>query len=204
MSEVNQQQSLIPVSWQRGFLEMLPCIEHHIRVALRSLKGAAKDEAICEVVASCLCAYRRLYEQNALDRAFATALVRYGVRNYFRGRRVGTSQCSHDLYSVQAQTKVEVKLQSVGTPRDQRVEWMECLADIRRMPVPDQVHFRIEFPRWLAMQTNRNRQIAMGLLLGHSALQVARKQNISPGRVSQIRRELYESWKAFNSEMKPI
>lgn len=201
MSELFQRQSLTPVSWQHGFLEILPRIEHHVRIAVRGLKGVAKDEAICEVVANCLCAYRRLYERNALHRAFATALVRYGVGNYFRGRRVGSSQCSRDLYSVRTGIEVEVNLQSVGTPRDQRVEWMECLTDTRRMSVPDQAHFRIEFPRWLAMQTNRNRQIALGLLFGHSTAQVARQQSISPGRVSQIRRELYESWNLFNGEM---
>lgn len=204
MSELIQQLSLTPVSWQNGFLEILPRIEHHVRIAFRGLKGGAKDEAIRDVVASCLCAYRRLYERNALDRAFVTTLVRYGVGNYFRGRRVGTSQCSHDLYSVRTQSKDEAHLQSVGTPRDQRVEWMECLTDTRRMPVPDQAHFRIEFPRWLAMQTNRNRQIALGLLLGHTTAQIARQQSISPGRVSQIRRELYESWNVFNGELKPV
>jgi hypothetical protein len=63
--------------------------------------------------------------------------------------------------------------------------------------VPDQVHFRIEFPRWLGAQTNRNRQIAETLALGYSTSEVAGKFNLSPARVSQIRRELYDSWNEF-------
>jgi DNA-binding NarL/FixJ family response regulator len=65
----------------------------------------------------------------------------------------------------------------------------------RRTSVPDQAHVRIEFPRWLEAQTNRNRQIAETLALGHSTGEVARKLNLSPARVSQIGRELYDSWK---------
>jgi hypothetical protein len=50
------------------------------------------------------------------------------------------------------------------------------------------------------MQNRRNRQIAERLSLGHSTAQVARQFGVSPGRISQIRRELHDSWVQFAGE----
>jgi hypothetical protein len=188
------------VGWHEGFLKMLPTIKLYARIAFCGLRGEAREDAVCEVIANCVCAYRRLYERNELQRAFATVLVRYAVKHYYRGRRVGTSHCSRDLYSTQVRQKAGLEIRSVGTPRDQRAEWMECLVDNHRTPVPDQAHFRIEFPHWLGAQTKRNRQIAKRLLLGYSTADVARQFKVSPGRVSQIRRELYDSWNELAGE----
>jgi hypothetical protein len=179
---------------------MLPRIERYARIAFRHLSGEKKEDAVCEVIAQCVCAYRRLSDRNELHRAFASVLARYAVKHYHRGRRVGTPQHSRDVYSVEAQNKAGIELCPVGTPRDQRAEWLECLIDGRRMPVPDQAHFRVEFPRWLSLQSSRNQQIAEQLSLGHSTARVARQFGVSPGRISQIRRELHDSWTEFVGE----
>src|SRR5688572_24444243 len=139
--------------WHEGFLELLPRIERYAHLALRRLPVEAKEDAVCEVIANCLCAYRRLFERNKPEQAFASVLVRYAAALYYRGRRIGTPQCSCDLYSTQVRQKARIELRSVGTPRDQRADWLECLVDNSRTPVPDQAHFRIEFPRWLSCQT---------------------------------------------------
>jgi hypothetical protein len=182
---------------------ILPRIERYARHALSSLRGEAKDDAMCEVVASCVCAYRRLFQRKEIERAFASTLVRYAVALYYRGRRVGTSQCSHDVYFAHALKKARIEIRSMGTPREQRAEWMECLTENCRTPVPDQAHFRVEFPLWLRTQTRRDRQITERLSLGYSTKEVADKFKLSPGRISQIRRELYDSWHQFCGEELP-
>jgi hypothetical protein len=190
--------------WQAGFLQMLPTLERYARFAARRLRRETREDAICETIANCLCVYRRLYSRNELHHAFASPLVRYAVAQYHVGRRVGTSWSSRDVYSTRARLEGGIEIHSLGTSSEQREEWLECLTDNRRTPVPDQVHFRIEFPRWLSTQTNRNRQIAATLALGHSTGEVARKFNISSGRVSQIRRELFESWSEFTGERQTV
>jgi hypothetical protein len=190
--------------WQAGFLQMLPTLERYARFAFRRLRREAREDAICETIANCLCVYRRLYKRNELHRAFASPLVRYAVAQYHVGRRVGTSWCARDVYSTRARRDGGIEIHSLGTSSEQREEWLDCLTDNRRTPVPDQAHFRLEFPRWLGTQTNRNRQIAETLAFGYSTGEVARKFNISSGRVSQIRRELYESWNEFNGERQPV
>ena len=60
--------------------------------------------------------------------------------------------------------------------------------------------FRCDFPAWLGTLSPRNRRIAQFLALGNRTQDVARKFKVSEGRVSQLRREMAESWKAFVGE----
>jgi hypothetical protein len=187
-------------SWHKGFLTMLPTLERYACFAFRHLLAEARDNAVREVIANCLCAYHRIYERNELRRAFALALVRFAVAQYHAGRRVGTAWNSRDVYSAQAQQEADIEIHPLETPGEQSDQWQESLTDNHQTPVPDQVHFRIEFPRWLDAQTNRNRQIAETLAFGYSTGEVARKFNLSAARISQIRRELYASWNEFTGE----
>jgi hypothetical protein len=170
-------------AWQAGFLKMLPILERYARNAFRGLRNEAREDAVCEAIANCLCAYHRLHERNEIHRAFASSLVRYAVARYHAGRRVGAAWRSRDVYSTQARQEVGFEIRSFEATGEQNGAWLECVTDNRRTPVPDQAHFRLEFPRWLEAQTNRNRQIAETLALGHSTGEVARKLKLSPGRV---------------------
>src|SRR5688500_8049959 len=86
--------------WHAGFLKLMPRIERYARSAVRTLSLEARDDAVQEVIANCMCAYRRLYNRGELHRAFASTLVKYAVVQYHAGRRVGTSQCSRDVCSI--------------------------------------------------------------------------------------------------------
>jgi hypothetical protein len=187
-------------SWQDGFLTLLPRIERYARRELRELSGDVKDDAMCEIVASCLCAYYRLFQRNELRRAFASTLVRYAVSLYYCGRRVGTSQCSRDAYSRRVNDRSACALLSIGIPSDQYGGWKETITNNHSTPIPEQVHFRIEFPRWLRAQTLRNRQIAEALSVGYTTAEVARQFRISSGRVSQLRREFCASWNRLTGD----
>ena len=189
--------------WQAGFLAILPRIERYARRALCSLRGEAKEDAMCEVVANCACVYRRLFQRNEVERAFASTLVRYAVAHFYRGRLVGTPLCSRDVYSRRANGDRACTLLSLGVPSDQSGGWMEGLTDNHTTPIPDQVHFRIEFPRWLRAQTPRNRKIVEMLSLGYTTAEVAHLYRISPSRVSQLRREFHDSWNEFTGEHQP-
>jgi hypothetical protein len=197
---IRQPEETQTAGWHPGFLKMLPTLERYARVAFRGLRNEAKEDAVCEAIANCLCAYRRLYERNALQRAFPSALVRFAAAQYRVGRHVGNSWCSRDVYATRARQEAGVEIRSLEIRGKQHDAWLECLKDDGQTPVPDQAHFRIEFPRWLGTQTIRNRQIAETLALGYSTGEVARKFDLSPARVSQLRRELYDSWNTFTGE----
>ncbi len=59
---------------------------------------------------------------------------------------------------------------------------------------------RIDFSEWLDQLPERRRHIAEALGSGDTTGSVAMRFNISPGRVSQIRRELNDNWIAFHGE----
>jgi len=71
------------------------------------------------------------------------------------------------------------------------------LIDNTRTPVPDQVQFRLDFPRWRRSLGRRRRALVDAMAAGHRTTDLAGMFQISQGRVSQVRRELCESWRAF-------
>jgi hypothetical protein len=80
-------------------------------------------------------------------------------------------------------------------------QWREAVVeDTRSAPVPDVVSFRVDFADWLAQLSRRSRRMAEFLSLGNRTIDAARKFKVSPGRVSQVRGELAESWNVFQGE----
>ncbi|MEA1949813.1 MAG: hypothetical protein U9N87_00395, partial [Planctomycetota bacterium] len=56
---------------------------------------------------------------------------------------------------------------------------------------------RIDFAAWLRSLSGRYRKIATALATGETTAKVAKMFRLSRGRVSQLRRELKESWQVF-------
>ncbi len=67
----------------------------------------------------------------------------------------------------------------------------------RTATVPDIVSFRVDFADWLKGLTRRDRRIAESLVLGNRTTDVAKRFKVCAGRVSQLRRELAESWHKY-------
>jgi FixJ family two-component response regulator len=59
---------------------------------------------------------------------------------------------------------------------------------------------RVDFAEWLNQLPERRRHIAEALGRGDMTGSVAKQFNISPGRVSQVRRELNDNWIAFHGQ----
>lgn len=187
-------------AWHRAFLVMLPAMVQHFRVAFRNLHPEAKAEAIQEATANACVAYRRLAAQGRTDRAFFSTLARFAVRQVNDCRRVGTSQNIRDASSELARRKGRVVLERLDRFDKQTEEWEEAIIEDSHTPVFDQVWFRIDFPAWLARLRPRDRKIAKSLAVGNATGEVAKQFDISAGRVSQLRRELYASWREFHGE----
>ena len=61
--------------------------------------------------------------------------------------------------------------------------------------------FRCDLPAWLARLGRRNRKIAVEMAQSEKTQALARRFQISPGRVSQLRREFHEDWLRFCDEL---
>jgi len=184
--------------WQAGFLAILPQIERHLACAFRRLDPEAREDAIQEGTVSCLKAYVRLFEQGRLERAFPTALARFAVRHIRSGRTVGCRLNVRDPLSRYAQIRKRIHVQRLDRYCRESGQWIEAIVEDRRASIPDRVALRIDVPEWLLGLSARVREIAQDLAIGFTTNEAAKKHNLSPGRISQIRRELYRSWLEFH------
>lgn len=187
----------MPPRWHADFLVMLPIIVRHLRVAFRHLRGDARQEAVAEGVANACAAYHRLAHQGRAHVGFPTVLARFAAAQVVDGRQVGNGQNTRDVLSLRAQRKKRFVVETLDHFDEDQNQWLESIVEDPHTPVFDQVCFRVDFPAWLARLSRRDRRIAESLALGNSTGAVARRFRISPGRVSQLRREFYDSWQAF-------
>src|SRR5262249_16572931 len=78
----------------------------------------------------------------------------------------------------------------------------ERLRDNTLTPVPDQAAFRIDFPLWRCTRSERDRRVIDALMAGGRAREFSQKFGLSPGRVSQLRRDFMEDWRRFTDEVR--
>ncbi len=174
--------SCVP-TWHAGFLDLLPRIERHVRKLLHGLSGEALDDACCEAVARAAFNYRRLAEQGRESDAYATPLANYAVLAGRAGRRLGSSQANHDALTPERREEA-----AAG--------WAELVVD--RHATPAEIgSVRVDFRDWLDRLPEVKRRLAQTLADGETTQGAAELFGVSAGRISQLRRELAESWRAF-------
>jgi DNA-directed RNA polymerase specialized sigma24 family protein len=180
------------------FLRLFPDVRRAIRFAFRFHLPEAREEAVQEAIAHAYWFVVLLARRNRLDLAYPTILGKYAIAHVRSGRRFTGGDERSDVLSIRAQRVHGFGLHRLDhRPRDGSF-WRDMVAGNRRTSVPDQVAFAIDFPRWLATLPRRSRAIVRRLVNGDRTGEVARRFGLSPGRVSQLRRELAESWEHFH------
>lgn len=186
--------------WQQRFVAMLPKIVKSLGIAFRTLTPEAQSESIQEGIANTFVAYHQLVKRGRENLAFASVLARFAVSQIRAGRRVGGTLNAGDVSSVYAQQRKNFRLGRLDRYDSRNECWQEVLLADDRRPILDQVAFRCDFPQWLKSLPLRDRKIAKALSEGRSTTEVARQFGLTLGRVSQLRREFFESWQRFHGE----
>jgi hypothetical protein len=190
--------SAVPApQWHTAFLAILPAIVTHAKIAFRHLDPEAREEAVQEVVCNACRAVARLAELGKLDLAYPSVLANFAVAQVRDGRKVGGSLSICDTLSPYCQQRKSVKVESIDHFDDEDGWKQAVVVDTRLSPVPEIVAFRCDFADWLQSLWERDRHIAESLAMGDRTSEAARKFGVGEGRVSQLRRELAESWRAF-------
>ncbi len=201
-SAVRGQPPQTPSLHDRFLARIMPAVERHARVYFRGLRCPhRKEEAIAEAVALAWRWCVRLAQRGKDPSAFPSAIAGFAARAVRSGRRICGQEKAKDVLSPRAQqmhnftvTKLPDYSTLTGNPL------AEALMENTETPVPEQVAFRLDFPAWLATLTDRDRRLSTKLALGEKGGQVARAFGLSPGRVSQIRRELHDDWERFTCD----
>ncbi len=132
---------------------------------------------------------------------FAAALATLAARAVRSGRRLAGQERGRDVLSFVAQCRHGFgvsRLPDISTLEGN--VWDEALQDNSQSPVPDQVCFRLDFPRWRRRQTERNRRVIDDLAVGERTQVVARQHGLTAPRVSQLRRHFHADWEHFCSD----
>lgn len=191
------QRSHLDQTWQDQFIAWLPMIQKQIRFAFRQLAADSQEEAIQEALANCCVRYQQLHQQGRSAAASPTSLAQFAIRQVRCGRTVATRLNSREPLSRYAQQRNSITVERLEPAAADSDEWLPIFADNRRVSVADQAALRIDTREWLSTLTRRLRRIACDLALGFSTSEVAGRYGLSPSRISQLRREFYESWMAF-------
>lgn len=184
---------------QREFLALLPRIQRHADVVFRHLRCPhRKEELLAEAVALAWLWVLRLVEQNKDITAFPSAIATFACRAARFGRRLCGQDSVRDVLSPLAQRRkgfVVNPLQDNSTLTGNVYD--EALQDNMHTSPDEQAIFRIDFPAWLASLHERKRRVAEDLMVGETTTSASRKHKMSPGRISQLRREFHTDWARF-------
>lgn len=185
------------LSPHRDFLPLYPVIQRHAMVVFRHLPAVEREEATAEAVAAGFASFVRLKNRGKDPSAFPSALATFAALHVKNGRHVGSKFNSRDIMSGQAWPRRGIRRQQM---LQEESRWHDLLADDSVTPIPDQVGFKIDWTEFLNKQSPRHRRIIHLLSMGHAAKSVARMFKLSPGRVTQLRKEWRRQWQAFLGE----
>jgi len=195
-----------------GFLLLVPRIELHARIAFRDVRCPAKKaDKVAECVALGWAWYVRLGARGKDVTQFTTTFVFLVARAVKSGRRVCGQEKARDAMSPVAQQRHNFKVESLPASTSRPYEnlcgavngqhhldaFEERLRDNTQTPVPDQVQFRIDFPAWLETLTARERRIIKAMARNERTKDLSKQFEVSPGRISQMRREFCQGWQRF-------
>jgi hypothetical protein len=189
-----------------SFLAMVPRIVAHGQVCFRHLRcSTQKEDAIAEMLAITWLWHIRLAQRGKDASQFVAALARYAAKSVRSGQRLTGMERTRDLLSPLAQRLHGFVVGKLPDPSALgNSPLAEALCDNAQTPIPDQVAFRQDFPAWRLSRTARDRSIIDALMVGERPLDLSRQHGVSPGRISQLRREFHDDWSRFCSDPQDI
>jgi hypothetical protein len=197
---------------QVRFVRLLPRIELHAQVYFRDVRCAGqRADCIAEVSALCWKWFVALSQRGKNAAEFVSTLAGFAARAVRSGRRVCGQERGKDVLSASAQQRHGFQVEALplttrtahaelyGHPQGQ--QHLDCyeerLRDNHVTPVLDQVAFRIDFPAWLETLTARERHIIRAMADSQRTRDLSRRFQVSPARISQLRREFKQDWDRF-------
>jgi len=172
------------------FESMLPVLTIRFRKAALSIKSyEERTDAVAEMIGLAYGVYASLVKRGRTD-IFSSPIGEFAVKGYFSGRRV-SGMSATDVTSPRCRFLGRSTVVNEGVGK--------CIC--RRTFKPSTIGaFNIDFTDWKNTLDDRTQNLLSDILMGETTSFLARRYEISPARISQIRRELVESWHDFVSD----
>lgn len=180
---------------QRFAEQILPVVERHARVWFRNMRCRKDDfaDAIADCLAHAWQGYIFALNRGKEPWLFPSMIATFAARKTKVGRKIGKRENAKDVFNAARAGRIAL------SHLEDEEEWQEAVKDNSETPPPDQAAFRIDFPAWLQTLTTRNRKIAKTLAVGHSAKDVAKRFDLSQGRITQLRQQMLDQWEVFTA-----
>jgi hypothetical protein len=168
------------------------------RIAFRHWNPDAREEAVQAVLCNACAAVARLAELGKLDLCYASVLSRFSIAQVKDGRMTGGHLNCLDISSRYCQRLKDLVVERLDRrEKDEDNAWCEVLVEDRHAGPAETAMARIDVDAWFKSLPRRDRKVAEFLSLGNRTRDAAAKFRLSQGRVSQLRRELQQSWNDF-------
>jgi hypothetical protein len=151
-------------------------------------------------LANAFCAFDRLVQRRKEADDHPTPLAWYAIKQVRTGRRVGGKLNIDDITSPYARASRGIAAERRGKFDHENNEWRAVLVEDRRAGPAEIAASRIDVAAWFRSLDRTKRRIAKLLARGEATGTVARKFGLSPGRISQLRAELQQSWLTMQGE----
>jgi hypothetical protein len=197
---------------QARFVALLHRIELHGRIYFRHVRcPQRKADAIQEMRSLAWIWFLSLVEKGKDPADFVATFVSFLARAVKCGRRLAGMLKAKDVMNPATQQRRGFTVEPLpfshragherlySDPNGQELvdAYEERLRDNTITPVPDQVIFRVDFPAWLATLTGRERRMIRLMARNERTLDLSRRFEVSPARISQLRREFRDGWLRF-------
>jgi hypothetical protein len=187
-------------SCQDAFTKLLPSVRGRAQIAFRYLPAEARQEAIAATIAHAYVAFVRLWERGQIRLLSGAPLARYAVARVRDGRHVGTRSNARDICSIRCRRRHGIRINSLEQAQEGGPNWREAVVEDRKAGPADVAAARLDIEAWLASLPPRQRRLAEILATGESTRLAARRLGLSAGRISQLRRKLFDAWQQFQGE----
>jgi hypothetical protein len=200
---------------QAHFLSILPRIENHAQIRFRHLRcPGEREDAIAETIAIAWKWYLSISGRGKTIDDFVMTLADLAVRHVRSGRRLCGQEHSRDVLSSRAQRTKGFRVERLPSSTQRAHEALhgdphaqshtdafeERLKDNTQTPPDEQAAFRIDYRDWLSQLGERNRRIVVDMALELGTGELAARHRVSPGRISQLRKEFHATWQHFHGE----
>jgi hypothetical protein len=126
-------------------------------------------------------------------------LIRYAILFVRGGRRLCGSTTT-DVLSHSAQVRHGFTVLFVPSGSKSAGHELDDSLRVTRQSLPsDQAIFHIDFARWRSRLQRREQRIVDDLKAGGTTSGIARKYGVTAARVSRLRRQFEDGWKAFQA-----
>ena len=186
------------VEAEAKFLELMPAITTMAKAAFKNCNSDKQDDALQSVLVASYWSVRQLAKNGRLNEAFSTPIGWFAIKAYRSGRVGGVPMNSTDALAESTRARKRVHIESYNNHGRIKKGWGEIFMTDGRVNVAKEVCFKIDYEGWIDTLQDRQRQMLEGMIAGDTTSELAEKFRVSPGRISQIRRELVESWKNYH------